>query len=59
VPDVSDGSVPGTVLKADASRGVLVATGDGALWTTQTEDETGATQPEKIAAGMVFHQAVE
>ena len=58
-PTTGDQPAPGTVLEVNTNRGVLIATGDGAIWATETQHENRSVSPTNFAAGAVFDCGVE
>jgi len=52
VPAKYEPSTPGTVIEVDAGRGVLIATGDGALWATELQRDEASTPYGDFAIGM-------
>lgn len=54
MPPKDDLPAPGTVVEVDADRGVLIATGDGALWATELQRGRMRAKHTDFVAGGVF-----
>ncbi len=54
VPAKNDQPEQGTVIEVDADRGVLIATGDAALWVTELQRDEASTPDAHFAIGTVW-----